>query len=137
MSEIITAITELFCPVRAERTPMALSIASREAVIAAGGLSRLCELLRQQQVHPRFVDHTTKLQTQFEQASEFEDIQTRCSGSNLHATRALCEQAGQPYPLLTGLCLEGQAWVAPIVYRNHWAEQDRIAGDLTVYCTNY
>ncbi|MCA9331146.1 hypothetical protein KC957_03780 [Candidatus Saccharibacteria bacterium] len=138
MLEIATAaIADIFCPLRAEMEPLAISIACREAIIAAGGLSKLSGFLRGHQVYPVFAPYTSKLQSMFEQASEFGDISTRTDGSTLQAIQTLCDQAGSSYGSLSELCLAQEAWIGPIVYRNHWAGQDRIAGDLTVYCTDY
>lgn len=131
------AIADIFCPLRAEMEPLAISIACREAIIVAGGLSRLSGFLRDHQVYPAFAPYTSKLQSMFEQASEFGDISTRTDGNTLQAIQSLCHQAGSSYKSLTELCSMQEAWIGPIVYRNCWAEQDRIAGDLTVYCTDY
>jgi hypothetical protein len=129
----ITTIAKLFCPFRAEQEPTALSIVQAAALVAHGGASRLSELLMTQTVHPVLRDTTTKLQYKFTEASRFDEITTRASGTVGQAIMAMCERSGLLYVDVFEIAQAQQGWVGPIAYHNHWAASGRVAGDLTMY----
>jgi hypothetical protein len=129
----VATIAKLFCPLRAEREPTALSIALTTAITTGGGAGRLSGLLLAQSVHPICSDTTAKFQHQLTESSQFEEVITRTSGTIGQAIVAMCERSGLLYAEAVEIAQAHEGWIGPITYHNYWADSGRVAGDLTMY----